>query len=386
MMNDTLLYPLRKTNRFSTNLLLGRYFFRTYQRVIIVSCGILLAVFLLGQVIYSLPAIIASGFNLLILFKIIICYSPQALTIILPFVLSFGVFLVTRRQFENHEMLIARGFGVSEKQLLQIAWKLGLIGFGLLLVLKCYLAPWGQRGYRDVKFLASQNIARAMLEEGRFFSPSTGFTIFIGKKTFNGALADIFILDNRNPDRTSAISAQKGAMTNNNILTLNNGIEFQVGGPRVTSLQFDRYSMDVSVFQSQKQRRSGNEMDASMAWRGMHNAVLFSPDYYYNLSLIMERIIYSLLGIFFPLFATGLLWKSNIDKSGRYGKAAALLFFLTVGFFVIHLVAYNYVRNHVERWYVMLTPGVLLWLVFLIINYFPHPTKKDDDKNAPQPA
>ena len=374
------LYALRKNLAFSAGSLLGKYFFNSYQRTILASGGVLLGILLLGQVIYSLPAIIASGFNPAMLFKIIISYSPQALTIILPLVASFGVFAVMRRQFENHELLMVRGFGAAEKQLLRIVQKLGLVLFFVLLILKSYLAPWGQASYRDVKFAAKQNIARAMVEEGRFFSPNygtSGFTIFIGKKSFNGALGDIFIFDNRNLGRVSAISAQRGAMTNDNILTLNNGIELQVGGPRVTSLAFDRYSMDVSVFQEKNQRRSENEMDSTKFIKILLAAPQGTDDYWYTLVVLLGRLVYSLLGFFLPCFAAMILWRSKIDKSGRYFRSLSLVFFLTIGFMVAYLVAYNYARNNLSSWWATLVPAGLLLITSLWLRYAPVARPRD---------
>ncbi|MDI9313955.1 MAG: LptF/LptG family permease [Hydrotalea sp.] len=381
-------YPLRKKVAFSAGNLLGGYFFNSYRRTILASSGVLLGILLLGQIIYSLPAIIATGFNPLMLLKIIVCYSPQALTIILPLVASFGVFVAMRRQFENHELLMARGFGIAEKQLLRIVQKLGLIGFVVLLVLKSYFAPWGQAGYRDVKFAATQNIARSMVEEGRFFSPnygSSGFTIFIGKKNFNGALSDIFIFDNRNLGHVSAISAQKGAMTNNNILTLDNGIEFKVGGPRVTSLGFERYSMDVSVFQQKKQRRSVNEIDSNVFIKMLLVVQEDKNEYYYAWLILAERVVYSLLGFFFPLFAAVILWRSKVDKSGRYFGSLSLLFCLTIAFVIIHLVTYNYARDHLGHWYIMFVPAGLLLTTFLLLRYWPaRRGRQDRPDDAPR--
>ena len=140
MLPDASSYSLRKNVKFLPGSLLGKYFFTSYQRTILASTGVLLGIVLLGQIIYSLPAIIAAGFNLVILFKIIVCYSPQAVTIILPLVASFGVFVAMRRQFDNHEILMARSFGAAEKQLLRVVQKLGLVLFFVLLLLKSYLA------------------------------------------------------------------------------------------------------------------------------------------------------------------------------------------------------------------------------------------------------
>ncbi|MGI9461832.1 MAG: LptF/LptG family permease [Alphaproteobacteria bacterium] len=376
-------YILRKSPRLPQAGLLGKYFFITYVRVVAAGTLVLVAILLLGQVIYSLPSLIASGFNPIILMKIIIFYTPHALTIILPFVLSFGIFVAMRRQFENHEILMVRGFGASTRQLLFVIWKLAFGGFLVLLLLKSYLAPWGQAGYRQVKFLARQNIARAIVEEGRFFSPTPGFTIFIGKKTFNGLLEDIFIFDNRQSakdasQRTSAISAEKGAMTNDNILTLNNGTEFQVGGERVSSLKFDRYSMDISVFQKQNRRRSGIEIGTTEAWQKMRAAKPKTIDFYYYLLLLNEKIIYSLLGLFLPLFAALLLWRSQIDKSGRYRQAMVWLFLLTLASFVVHLVSYSVNRRSLAQYYIMLLPIGWLLMNFWFLRYWPKKLKRGD--------
>ncbi|MCX8515903.1 MAG: LptF/LptG family permease, partial [Alphaproteobacteria bacterium] len=177
--------------------LLAQYLWRDYLKGIAVGCAVLLAIFLLAQVIIVLPIVIQSGFQWSVLLRIIVFYIPQALVIIFPLVLSIGVFIIMRKQLDNHELLIARGFGVSERQLLQIINALAMLGFVILLLLKGYLTPWSQKAYRDVQLRASQNIVRAFLEEGRFFSPAPGFTIFIGKKNLGGLLEDIFIMDRR---------------------------------------------------------------------------------------------------------------------------------------------------------------------------------------------
>ena len=158
-------------------------------------------------------------------------------------------------------------------------------------------------------------------------------------------------------------------MTNNNVLTLNHGIEFQVGGPRVTSLEFERYSMDVSVFQQKNQRQSDSTIDLTQLIKTFIVAKPQTNDYWWPLIGMMERAVYSLLGFFLPLFSAMILWRSKIDKSGRYFRSLSLVFCLTIGFFVIHLVAYNYARSHLSRWLVMLVPLGLLVITWLLLRY-----------------
>lgn len=374
LLNNLQQAPKNRWN-FSGNFILARYFWRDYVKNILFATIILLLIILLGQTLTLLPLFITSGFQVFSLLKLMIFYIPQGLTIMLPLIVSSAVLFTTRKHMTDHEIFIARYVGLSIKQMLGIVLNISFWSFILLLLLKLYVSPLGLQAYSNSRLLVSQNILKSFVEEGRFFSPSEGFTIYVGKKNFIGNLEDVFIVDKRDTNYPVIISAKKGvAFTkdNNTILSLIHGTQFDISGDKTRQLKFERYNMDISSFEPATRHISSQEFTINRLWRYYQSVQSNNrPEALATLVKIAERINFALLGLLPPLVIYLLLCRCYFNRDGRYSLVAIFSISYILTLMVLHLLLYNFFRNHVELFYLMFLPALFNILLLLILLWYP---------------
>src|SRR3546814_18091378 len=75
-----------------------------------------------------------------------------------------------------------------------------------------YLVPMSYRGFKELQFQIRHNFDHLVLREGEFRSFGDGITVYVRAREDQGQLAGIVVHDQRDPQRTITLVAERGAL------------------------------------------------------------------------------------------------------------------------------------------------------------------------------
>jgi lipopolysaccharide export system permease protein len=192
--------------------------------------------------------IINRGIGISDFLKLSIYMIPSLLVIILPISTFIACLYSYHRMNQESELVIWRAAGVSPRMLwtptFYFAVGVTLISYFLTL----YLSPLGYTSFKERQAHLRYHYASLLLQEGVFNIPVPGVTLYIHHHDQNNRLYGIIIEDSRLKGKTITMTAQEGAITQNQTgmeLFLKYGTrqENNYQDKSLTMLYFDEYPM-----------------------------------------------------------------------------------------------------------------------------------------------
>ena len=191
---------------------------------------------------------------------------PLWLTIASPISAFIAITWVFQRTIADRELLVMQASGRSTLQLARAPIALAIGVTAILVLNSTVVLPFSFGIYKEMQFKLRNSIPAVLLREGVFIDVVDGMTMLIGEQTEDGMARDIFLHDERAPDKTITITAKYGKFVNQDgvpAVILQNGVRNEVNqnGDASASLLFETHSVIISSDTQPSQERLTFDMN-----------------------------------------------------------------------------------------------------------------------------
>ena len=282
------------------------YIFNQLFRATCVISMVLIGIMWLFQTIKLLELVVNKGAPIFDFLLMSITVIPLWLTIALPIAGFIAVNWVFHRILADRELTVMQAVGLSPAQLAKAPIALGILLTSILYFNSVFLLPTSFGIYKDLQFNLRNGIPVILLQDGVFTEVVPGLTMFIGSRSENDVVNDVFIQDTRTVDRTIILTAKNGKFVgedNRPTLILGNGQRSEVNsdGESGALLLFETHSLSLMTNEKKPSERVANDMNEDSIGNLLNAEQSPYPEY------ALQRIAEGHYRIASPLLALGLV-------------------------------------------------------------------------------
>lgn len=264
---------------------------------------------------------------------------PSLLTLLVPVSLFVAVVFTYNKLLSDSELVVFRSMGLSRWQLAQPAIIIGVLAtlFGYLLTL--YLQPLSSRQFNDMRAFLRDNYTSVLLQEEVFNTPVDGLTVFVRARDDQANLSGILVHDNRILDNPITMMAEKGRLMQGPSgpqFYLEKGIRQERRQGRVSWLNFDRYTLDISFYTGVLRER---DRDADEKYLGelFNGTYANEKERAQSLAEGHQRLVWPLYNLGLAMLAVAVLLSGDFSRRGQWkrmalaGVAAVVIVLVAIG-------------------------------------------------------
>ena len=319
--------------------LINRYIFKEFVSPFTVNVLFFTFVFLMAELIQITNWIVNYNISLSVILRMILYQTPYFLIFVIPLSIMITVLLTFLRLSSENEILAIKSGGISLCALLTPVFAFCLIGGALTLFMTLYGQSWGRSALRELTYEVVSESIDIGLKERTFNDSFSGVMIYVNQIDLrNKQLVDVFIEDNRQPDKVNTVIAPEGKIFNdlqNGVahLKLFNGSILQTNLKKKTahSIQFDTYDISLETKRppgkKEKKPKRPKEMTIGELRRYVRDAHTKDQRYFSALLELHRRF-----SIPFGCFTLGLLavplGVQAKSTKRSFGLVLGLVFFL----------------------------------------------------------
>lgn len=300
--------------------------------VVFVALTLTFAIWL-SQSVRFVDFIVNRGLSLGTFLYFTMLLMPSLVAIVLPIALFISVMFTYYRMTLDRELVVMRATGMSSMNLgksgIVLAVLVTMVGYAFNL----YVLPVTYRQFAEMKMSFREDVAGAVIQEGKFNSLSDSLTVYVRARDRSGQLYGILAQDSRDKNEPITYMAERGAIVKTpagpRVVLINGSRQsFSRKTGKITLLQFQRHSVDLTIFGNQRgetYRQPSERYVHELLWPGKSKA-----DQFYSKRLIAEghqRLASPLLAITFALIALACLLSGEFNRRGQLlrGLLAAAL-------------------------------------------------------------
>lgn len=249
---------------------------------------------------------------------------PSLLTLLVPISLFLAVVFTYNKLLSDSELIVFRAMGLSRWQLAQPAILIGLAATGFCYLLTLYLQPLATRQFQDMRAFLRDNYTSVLLQEEVFNTPVDGLTVFVRERDEDANLSGILVHDNRLTDSPITMMAERGKLLQGQSgpqFYLEKGIRQERRQGRVSWLNFDNYTLDVSFYTGvlRKRDRKADEMYLSELFdpnlpEGKQRAQARAEGH--------QRLVWPLYNLALAMVAVAALLSGQFSRRGQWKRIA----------------------------------------------------------------
>lgn len=267
---------------------------------------------------------------------------PSLLTMILPIALLIAVVFTYHKLYSESELVVMKAAGLSRLQLARPAILAGLVVMLVTYAFTLYLLPAANRQFKDMKEFLRDNYASVLLQEEVFNHPVDGMTVFIRTRNDAGKLEGILVHDNRDADQATTMMAETGTLIQTPSgprFQLESGIRQERRDGRVSWLNFDSYSLDLSYYTETKLNRTRDESERyfSELWDDTGLTLVQRNE---MRAEAHRRITWPWFALILSIFAVAMLTGGQFNRRGMW-KRLVVTGVLSLGFILGHFTIGN---------------------------------------------
>jgi lipopolysaccharide export system permease protein len=236
-------------------VILDRYLIREMAVPFLLGLAGLTAVFLVNQLVRLSDLFVGRGVTLASLGKLLSVLLPPFLLITLPAACLLAGIVAFSRLSADSEFVALKSSGVS---FLRLMWPVALFSAvvaGGALTLGLVTEPWGRGKLKDLAVKTLEEQAGAAVVPGTFNDLFGDVIVYAEEAGGGGGLANLFISDERDPERPLLVTAREGALVRTPEtgfvgLRLKAGEIYRTGvagGKAVQRVRFDEYDLKLRL-------------------------------------------------------------------------------------------------------------------------------------------
>jgi lipopolysaccharide export system permease protein len=319
--------------------LINRYIFKEFVWPFLVNVLFFTFIFLMAELIQITNWVVNHNIRLATILLMIFYQMPYFLIFVIPLSVMITVLLTFLQLSSENEIMAIKTSGISLYVLLTPVFAFCLIGSTLTLLMTLYGQPWGRSALRNLTYEVVSASIDIGLKERTFNDSFNGITIYVNEiDPRNKDLVDVFIEDNRQPDKVNTVIAPAGKIINdprNAVahLKLFNGSIHQTNLQKKTAhaIQFDSYDISLETQRSsepiKKKPKRPREMTVTELNRYIHDRKTKDPDYFNALLELHRRFSLPVGCLVLGVLAVPLGVQSRSAKRS-FGLFLGLVFFL----------------------------------------------------------
>jgi lipopolysaccharide export system permease protein len=188
--------------------LINRYIFKEFVSPFTVNVLFFTFIFLMAELIQITNWIVNYDISLSVILRMILYQTPYFLIFVIPLSIMITVLLTFLRLSNENEILAIKSGGISLYALLTPVLAFCLIGSVLTMFMTLYGQSWGRSALRKLTYEVVSASVDIGLKERTFNDSFSGVTIYVNEIDLrNKDLVDVFIEDNRQPDKVNTVIA-----------------------------------------------------------------------------------------------------------------------------------------------------------------------------------
>ncbi len=303
---------------------------------------VFICILLMFQALRLTDLIISHGIKFSVVMKIIGYMSISFLPMLFPMSLLFAVLMTYNRLSQDSEIIAFKSAGVHTTSLILPALIFAAAISFLSSQTSYYLAPWGNRQFEVLINKLANTKAAASIKEGTFSDNFFDLVIYANKvESKSGALVDLFIYDERNPEAPLTIIAPTGEIIPDQthpghsvLLRLFKG-QIHRKTESHTVINFDLHEVllnDPIRLEERKKSVASLTLSELNILRKVpattpEDKLNYTIEFHKRSALALACLVFCIIGIAF-----------GIVTNRRSGKASG--FILSVGFIILYWVIY----------------------------------------------
>lgn len=177
-----------------------------------------------SQMLSITELVITRGVGVAQVVGIVIYLLPDIVAFALPAVSLIAVLVAFLRLSADSEIIALKSCGVSLYQMLPPVVGLSFLGLLFALVMGVFVAPWGNRSFKDLIFRIAESEATVGIKERVFSEPFDNVVFYVNRySSREKLLKDVVVVDRRDKRVTNTIVAEEGRILlhpNERIITL----------------------------------------------------------------------------------------------------------------------------------------------------------------------
>jgi len=248
---------------------------------------------------------------------------PSLLLMILPPALFCAVLFVYNRLALDSELVVMQAAGLSRWRLaipaLQAAALVTLFAYAIAM----YLQPVSYKQFRDMQSFLRNNYVSILLQEGVFSNPVDGLMVFIRERDKNNILHGILVHDSRQPENSVTMMAEEGKLVETPQgprFLLKNGNRQEINQGKLSFLNFDSYTLDISLYDKEVQARFPDPQELSLGDLFTYDASVTEADNQKRVAEGHQRLIWPLYPIVLALIALAVLLSGQFNRRGHWQR------------------------------------------------------------------
>ena len=290
-----------RINRYLSNQLLTAMLF--------VVLGLSCVIWLSPQLRF-LDWIVNRGLPLTIFLKLTVLLFPTWLSIVLPVACFASMLFIYNKLANDREIVVMAAAGISPMRIGAPAIAIAMVVTVISYLMSLYLMPTSYRAFKELQFQIRHNYTDLLIREGIFNTITPGVTVYVSERGNNGELRGIWVHDERDPQKTITLIAEKGALVVRGdaprvFMTNGNRQSRDRRGGRVSLLYFERYTVDLGRLKATSQRgfRDQNEqyltdlLNPTDQVTGAKNFSEFVAEGHYRLASPLLALAMTIIGL-----------------------------------------------------------------------------------------
>lgn len=170
---------------------------------------VMVAVYWVNRAVRLFDQLIGDGQSALVFLEFSLLTLPNVIRLVLPLSAFAAAVYVANRLTRESELVVMQATGFSPLRMARPVLWFGLCVALMMAVLMHLLVPLSRAALAERTAEISQNASARYLAEGTFTHPSRGLTLYIREIAASGELLDMFLADERLPDRRTVYTAKK---------------------------------------------------------------------------------------------------------------------------------------------------------------------------------
>ncbi|MGD2098561.1 MAG: LPS export ABC transporter permease LptF [Desulfobacterales bacterium] len=320
-------------------LLINKYIFKEFISPFGVNVLLFTFIFLMAELIQITNWIINYNISLFVILRMIIYQTPYFLIFVIPLSVMITILLTFLKLSSENEIMAIKSGGISIYGLLAPVGAFCLIGFVLTLFMTVYGQAWGRTALRALTLQVVSESIDIGLKERTFDDSFEGVTIYVNEINLrNKNLVNVFIEDNRQPDKVNTVIAPRGIVFSDPEnatahLRLFNGSIHQTNLKEKTAnaINFDTYEISLDTKRSVANKKAKPTRPKEMSFKDLCSYVRNDERKdrrYFRMLLELHRR----LALPFGCFALGIiavpLGVQSRSAKRSFGLVLGLFFFL----------------------------------------------------------
>lgn len=331
---------------------------------------ILLIVGLTSRFIQYLGQAVAGELAADVLFLLMLYRLPDFFLVIIPLSFFLGILLVYGRMYEENEMVVLLGSGLSQRRLLILSLMISLSVALLMGIVSLSIAPWGMRNTEEIKQSQEQLTEIDLIVEGQFQSFGDGTRVTYTEQATGGGgdsgrqLENVFVALSRSSAERNNVSSERVngqarillAENARPVIDESSGIRFMRlenvyqydGSPGMADFSIAQFDSQSIVLPEPRDFEENLEEEALRTTELIGSSMAeYQAELQWRLSIIILIPVLTLIAV--PLSKVS-------PRQGRYGKLIPATVIYSVYFFALQyarsLIAGGTLSGAIGLWWV----------------------------------